>query len=95
MTIGTCEWGCGGFQSLKGIWVNFDRSRLERMIYLVFKVRLREVVLTIASWATGCQEGIFIFGLKSNNSMGLVDCASLFFGEGGSNPYTITDLAII
>ncbi|MBD2284536.1 hypothetical protein ACN23B_03495 [Anabaena sp. FACHB-709] len=44
------------FQSLIGILVNCNGSGWESLIYLVFKVRLRELVTKVAFERSLCQE---------------------------------------
>jgi hypothetical protein len=47
------------FQSLIGIIGNCNCPHLEALIYLVFKVRLRQSKMNIAFQGLGCQEGHF------------------------------------
>ena len=65
------------FQSLIGINVNSYRPGLKGLLYLVFKVLLRQPDIKVAFQTLSCQEWLQEKRLKSSYSKGFGVCANL------------------
>ncbi len=64
---------------------------LEALIYLVFKVQLRQSRTKVAFETMDCQEGVDKKSLKTNAGKGCGDCANLCFQNIGCNSSRVRD----
>ncbi len=77
------------FQSLVGVY-GFSRRRcLKRLLYLVFKVHLRESDLKVPFQPSVCQYPIFHIAFKFLSGMGFSDRGNRFFDLLASNPCSV------
>ena len=77
------------FQSLVGVY-GFSRRRcLKRLLYLVFKVHLRDCDLKVPFQPSVCQYPIFHIAFKFLCGMGFSDRGNRFFDLLASNPCSV------